>query len=311
VNVNVTGIVDITGEKDGLASAIRSQVGMGTVGNGGTVTVAARRLNILNGAEATVSNLGRGDAGNLKVTTDLINLNNQGKLTAESVTGRGGDIGLQATDLLVLRRNSLISAISGVPGNDGRDGNINVDTKYLIAVPSENSDIVATGFGRSPGSNIQVNAQGIFGTRFRGQQTSESDIVATGTVTLNVPNVNPSQGLVQLPTFLVNVPRLIASSCSAFGKKGSEFIVTGRGGLPLGPDDFLGNDVVWSDTRLTALPVSSSPRVTPSVGKTSSGVAIVPATGWVFDEKKGEVTLIASSSSSSGVGSNPVKCVVP
>ena len=69
--------------------------------------------------------------------------------------------------------------------------------------------------------------------------------------------------------------------------------------------------MVWSDTRLTALPVSPSPRVTPSVRKTSSGVAIVPATGWVFDKKKGEVTLIASNATSSGVGSNQVKCAVP
>jgi hypothetical protein len=68
---------------------------------------------------------------------------------------------------------------------------------------------------------------------------------------------------------------------------------------------------VWSDTRLTVLPVEPNSRVKPSVRKTSSGVAIVPATGWVFDEKKGEVTLIASSSSSSGVGSNQVKCIVP
>ncbi|MBW4450984.1 MAG: hypothetical protein KME38_30245 [Spirirestis rafaelensis WJT71-NPBG6] len=146
-----------------FASGLTSAVEQGAVGNGGNITLLTNgRLMVLDGAEATVSNLGRGDAGNLKVTADSINLNNQGRLTAESVTGRGGDIRLQATDLFVLRRNSLISAISGVPGNDGRDGNINVETKYLIAVPSENSDIVATGFGRSPGSNIQVNAQGIF-----------------------------------------------------------------------------------------------------------------------------------------------------
>jgi large exoprotein involved in heme utilization and adhesion len=130
-------------------------------------------------------------------------------------------------------------------------------------------------------------------------------------VTLNVPDVDPSQGLVQLPTLVVNVPRLIASSCSAFGKGGSEFTVTGRGGLPDSPDDFLSSYVVWSDTRLTALPVSPSPRITPLVRKSAEGVAIVPATGWVFDKKKEEVTLIASNATSSGVGSNQVKCAVP
>jgi large exoprotein involved in heme utilization and adhesion len=103
----------------------------------------------------------------------------------------------------------------------------------------------------------------------------------------------------------------VAQSCSAFGKGGSQFTVTGRGGLPPSPDDPLTSDVVWSDTRLTTFAVSPSPRVQPSVRKTAEVVAIIPATGWVFDEKKGEVTLIASNVTSSGVGSNQVKCVVP
>jgi large exoprotein involved in heme utilization and adhesion len=45
--------------------------------------------------------------------------------------------------------------------------------------------------------------------------------------------------------------------------RGSTFIVTGRSGLPLTPDDPLSNDVLWSDTRLTTLPALANPRVTP------------------------------------------------
>jgi large exoprotein involved in heme utilization and adhesion len=113
------------------------------------------------------------------------------------------------------------------------------------------------------------------------------------------------------PTNVVNTSELVTQSCSVFDKEGSKFIVTGRGGLPLSPDDFLSSDVVWSDTRLTALPVEPNSRVTPSVRKTADGVAIIPATGWVFNEKTGEVTLIAANSSSEGVGSNQVNCIVP
>ncbi|MBD0261725.1 MAG: S-layer family protein, partial [Tolypothrix sp. Co-bin9] len=150
------------------------------------------------------------------------------------------------------------------------------------------------------------------------QTTPQSDITASstggginGVVDINTLEIDPSRGFIDLPTNVVNTSRLVAQSCSAFGKGGSEFTVTGRGGLPDSPDDFLSSDVVWSDTRLTALPVSRSPGVTRSLRKTSSGVAIVPATGWVFDEKKGEVTLIASNGNFESVGSNQVKCIVP
>ena len=48
-----------------------------------------------------------GNAGDLEVIADFIRLDNQGKFLAESVTGRGGNIQLQAEDLLLLRRGSL------------------------------------------------------------------------------------------------------------------------------------------------------------------------------------------------------------
>jgi large exoprotein involved in heme utilization and adhesion len=187
----------------------------------------------------------------------------------------------------------------------------------LLLCHKRNSDITANAFSGN-GGTVTINAQGIFGIQPRQQPTPQSDITASstggginGVVDINTLEIDPSRGFIDLPTNVVNTSRLVAQSCSAFGKGGSEFTVTGRGGLPDSPDDFLSSDVVWSDTRLTRYLFQPNSRVTPSVRKTSSGVAIVPATGWVFDEKKGEVTLIASSSSSSGVGSNQVKCVVP
>jgi hypothetical protein len=63
VNVNVTGVVDITGEKDGFASGIRSQVGMGTVGNGGNITIDSGSFSLRDGASLNTSNSGQGMLG--------------------------------------------------------------------------------------------------------------------------------------------------------------------------------------------------------------------------------------------------------
>jgi filamentous hemagglutinin family protein len=351
VNVKVTGAVDIAGEKNGFESAIASVVETGTEGNGGYITIDSGSFSLRDGARLNAETLGQGNAGTIKVnaadfftisgkgsnfnsglfvnsqsptgtagnifvTSPRVTLDNGGRLNAESASGNGGDINLQ-TDLLLLRRESQISTNAGTAPAGGNGGNINIDAGFIVAVPQENSDITANAFSGN-GGNVTINAQGIFGIQSRQQLTPQSDITASstggginGAVDINTLEIDPSRGFINLPTNVVNTPSLVAQSCSAFGKKGSEFIVTGRGGLPPSPDDFLSSDVVWSDTRLTALPVSPSPRVTPSGSKTADGVAIIPATGWVFDEKTGEVTLIAANESSSGVGSNQVKCIVP
>jgi large exoprotein involved in heme utilization and adhesion len=82
----------------------------------------------------------------------------------------------------------------------------------------------------------------IFGIEPRSERTSESDITASsdlgvdGVVEINRPEAEPSSGLVNLPTELVDVSRLIAQGCAAGGgnvaRESSQFVATGRGGLP-------------------------------------------------------------------------------
>jgi large exoprotein involved in heme utilization and adhesion len=289
-------------------------------GNGGDLKIETRQLNVRDGAQVSVSSQGSGDAGNLDVATRSITLDNQAALTAESALGKGGNIQLRAGDLLLLGRNSLMSAVSGNAGSNGRDGNINIDTKFLVAVPLENSDIIATGFGRTAGSNMQLKTQSIFGTQLRQQQTEESDIVASGGVTFSgIVNVDPRLGTVELPNVLADTLNIIDTSCAAFaGGKGSQFTVTGRGGLPPNPYEPLSTDVVWSDTRTSAIaqravasPIATQQqaRKTPAAKPPSKAevVEIVPATGWVFNGK-GQVTLISHASNANALRSTPSSC---
>jgi filamentous hemagglutinin family protein len=274
---------------NGLASGAFSSVEPGAVGNGGNLRIFARRFDVNNGAQATVSNLGVGNAGNLEVRASDIGLFNQGKLTAESVLGKGGNINLQADNLLRLRRNSLVSAISGTPGSAGQDGNITINTTFLVAPPSENSDIVATGFDRSVGSNVQVNAQGVFGIKFREKLTPESDIVATGIVTLITLETDPSRGLVELPETVQDSRQQVAQNpCQQGGK--NEFVVTGRGGLPPSPNQTLNSDNTRVDLVEPVAMRSGGTKKNTSVS--SATKPIVPAQGWVLNDK-GEVVLTA------------------
>ena len=184
-----------------------------------------------------------------------------------------------------------MSATSGIPGVNGLDGNINIDTKFLVAVPKENSDIVATGFGRSPGSNIQINAQRIFGTQSRQQLSLESDIVATGQVRLNTLALEPDSGSINLPS--VPVDPSVAQGCYSPKSAQSSFVITGRGGLPPNPKETLTLDAVQVDWVTLKPEVEQNSKTNIAPNPTSPApTPIVEATGWAFGPK-GEVLLTA------------------
>ena len=315
INLKTQNAVFSGNDISGLSSGVFSAVEEKAVGNAGTIGITTNELTLKSGAQLVASSFGEGNAGTITIqATDkfLVNgINSNGLPTgvfAESRTGQGGNIQLNIENLLILRYQGLISATSGVAGNNGLDGNINIDTKFLVAVPSENSDIIANGFGRTPGSNIQVNAQGIFGTQFRKQQTLESDIVATGKVTLNTPYVDPNQGLSELPTTPVDTK--LAQGCYSPGYAQNRFVIAGRGGLPPNPKDILTPDAVQIDwvslkprnNNRSLPPVTSKPTI-------STPKRIVEATGATLNAF-GQIVLSANSSTATPHTSrqNPIQC---
>ncbi|MGH2412417.1 MAG: hypothetical protein ACRDEA_01710 [Microcystaceae cyanobacterium] len=109
-------------------------------GNSGDVTINTGRLSVTNGARVSVTNDGSGNAGRLRIKADSIVLDNQGGITASTVSGEGGNIELRVGDILLLRHNSLISSQAGGTGNGG---NIDIDADWIVAVPDKNSNIIA------------------------------------------------------------------------------------------------------------------------------------------------------------------------
>jgi large exoprotein involved in heme utilization and adhesion len=227
VTIQATDSVSVT--KDSAVGANSEGAG-----NPGDVRITTGRLNVTDRSRVSVSNLESATGGELDITAGSILLNNQGQLTAETNSGEGGNIRLKVQNLLLMRRNSSIS--TEARGN-GNSGNININTQFLVAIPSENSDIIASAV---KGGNIDIKAEGIFGTQFRESLTPESDITATGTVTLNTPEVDIQSSLNQLNANFVNPEQAIASSCLARRNKlAGSFTVTGTGGLPLNPYETL------------------------------------------------------------------------
>ncbi|MEH2261008.1 hypothetical protein [Nostoc sp.] len=82
-----------------------------------------------------------GIAGDIEVTSPTITLDNKGRFIAESFSGNGGNINLQARDLLLLRHGSQISTSVGIDKKGGNSGNVNINSKFIVAIPKENSKI--------------------------------------------------------------------------------------------------------------------------------------------------------------------------
>ena len=292
------------------------------VGVAGDLQITTGQLIVRDGAQVTVTSTGVGIAGSSIVKADSIRLDNNATISADT-SGGGGNINLSSDDL-ILRRGSSIS--TNARGRNITGGNITIDTDNLVAVPKEDSDISANA-EESFGGRVIVNAQGIFGTQFRPQDTPLSDITASselgpqfnGVVQLNTPDIDPSRGLANLPTEVVDASNQIAQTCAAGGRaaKKNEFIVTGRRGMPSNPYEPLSNDEALADVHPPSGFNSSrnskpeAARVVTSKPATGNPqVPIVEAQGWVIDDK-GQVVLTATASTATPHNSLPASATCP
>ena len=276
------------------SSGLFAQASSGSTGNAGNLTINTRELFVRFGARVFVQSLGTGTAGNLKVNARSIRLNN-GTLSANTPSNstnpnlEQATITLNSKDLILINGSQITT---NATGNNVIGGNIDIDTDVLATIQRSNISANSVDFR---GGQVIINTQGLF-------RSPDSTITATGvnsqsngTVQISNPEVDPSRGLVALPTVTENTPKLVSSSCAAFADVGgSNFTVTGRSGLPPSPSEPLTSDVVWTDTRLPVTTVQQYQRKTHAAKPKSQSqpIAIVPATGWVFNGK-GEIILTA------------------
>ncbi|OYD95739.1 hypothetical protein CDG76_12470 [Nostoc sp. 'Peltigera membranacea cyanobiont' 210A] len=310
LRIHASKSVEVVGKSPNgnFNSQISAAVKPEGTGSGGSLKIETEQMIVRDGGEVTVSSTGAGTAGDLEIQARSLSLDNQGAIAAITRSGNGGNITLKLQELLLLRNHSQISTTAGSSEFGGNGGNLIINSPFIVAVPKENSDITANAF-TGTGGRVDITTNGIFGILPQKRPTENSDITASselgvsGEVTINSPDTDPSRGLTQLPSNLVDVSQQIAQGCTSRGRQtASRFIATGRGGLPQSPNEPLrGRAVItgWVDlpAQATAIADKSS-----TASMTKSTEPIVEAQGWIVDGN-GNIMLVAQSPQSSFIPS--------
>ncbi|NET09861.1 MAG: S-layer family protein, partial [Symploca sp. SIO2B6] len=254
---------------------------------------------------------GTGEAGDIQISSQRLSLGAESQILSQTESGNGGnmtiDLNPNLGGLLLLGSGSSISTTAGTQQQGGNGGNITLNARFINAMAQANSDITANAF-RGRGGNITITTDGLFGLTPRPQPTPLSDITATstlgidGTITITTPDVDPSQGLIELPGSPLTLPP-INSLCDAPIAGGSEFFLIGQGGIPPSPTDLLHSSSPWEDWYITEpQPITSStpelraasrsqPEIDADHLREPAEVQITEARGWVTTDE-GQVQLV-------------------
>lgn len=230
------------------------------------------------------------------MVADNLTLDRNNQISGSTVSGTGGIVNLQIAEDLVLRSGNVISAQAF---GDADGGNLTIDSQLIIAFAS-NNDIIASA-DRGNGGNININAESLLGIAQRPLNPFTNDINASsefglqGNIAIDNPAVDPTTGLINLAASVGDATDQISQNPCQQGV-GSQFIVTGKGGLPPSPDSLNSSEVQVGLVE----PLSGQGDLeTGGLGDKGTWGEItateaIPAMGWVFNDR-GEVTLIAHS----------------
>ena len=315
INLEVFDRIDLSGQDSGLLASTAPS----SSGNGGSIIIDPPLVLIRDQARIGVDSQGSGSAGRIELQAETLVLENNALISAATTSGQGGDIRLTVTELLQLQNGSQITATAGQEGGNGDGGNITLPAQFIIADINGNNQISANAFSGT-GGNISINTAGIFGFQLGSVPSSSNNITASselgleGMVSINNPEIDPAQGLVNFPVAITDPTRLVSQTCSNYtelvdNQKNfrSQFIITERGGLSINPKSLLSNNAV-SSTWVIPEPLTHKSRSANQIRDLSDKrfdkyLEVTEAQKWEID-LKGQLTLVAKSSVRTSLASN-------
>ncbi len=196
-------------------------------GDSGSINIKTKELSVSNQGVINVINEGIGNAGDINIEADNLELDG-GNISATTLTGKGGNINLTSKNLF-LTNQSNISATAGGPG-DG--GNITINTDSLVL---DNSQISADAF-QGNGGNILINTE-VFLVDHDSVITATSELGIDGVVEINSPERNLESIIKPVKAEIIDLdPHIMQRCLNAKGEKA--LFVMKVSGNPLFIEDY-------------------------------------------------------------------------
>ncbi|MDJ0616777.1 MAG: filamentous hemagglutinin N-terminal domain-containing protein [Calothrix sp. MO_192.B10] len=216
----------------------------------GDIEVTTPFLDIKNGGQINARAFRNGNAGNININVDnLLNMKT-GDISTVSTQSSGGNIQVKAGNIRLFEDSDITTFVRA---GTGSGGNINLTANTILAL--EDSDIFSFS-GNGKGGDITFNTAGFFSqplfrptppttdanALFALDGNSRVDVNASGAVSgaiTGVPNITfIEESLTDLPNNQIDPNTLIANSCiNRTANQNSTFFITGKGGIPIRPDD--------------------------------------------------------------------------
>lgn len=269
-------------------------------GNGGNADIITNQLTLRGDAQLFVGALlGAGTGGNLKLQATDIYFDRSGYSgnlstginisTGPGTQGDAGTLDLQTQRLTLLNGAQVFGGTVG----SGNGGLVKIQADDII-ISGTGTDRVFDGIvSNGNGGNISIVAQALLGLEVRNSLTPENDITASsqtgvdGIVQIKTPDLDPSQGTVELPSDLTDPSHQISTGCLIAAD--NSLTLSGRGGLPENPAN-LNSVNPWEDLH----PLETEPAVRASTLPTLSANETLIEASDVMVNSNGQVEFVAS-----------------
>ncbi|MDJ0616787.1 MAG: filamentous hemagglutinin N-terminal domain-containing protein [Calothrix sp. MO_192.B10] len=238
VIINARNFVTFIGNNTSIRTLTRGK------GDAGNLKLDTNRLIIKDGAFLAAQSQGIGKAGDIEVNLGNNLLVENGEITTTSEQSSGGAINIAAKNIRLFDNGDISTNVfSGA----GRGGDITLIANTILALGD--SDILS--FARDGrGGDIRFNTEGFFtSSQFlpassvnNPDKNDRVDVNASGAISGNItgiPDTNFIQNsLTDLPNNQIDPNTLIANSCiNRTGNQNNTFFITGKGGIPIRPND--------------------------------------------------------------------------
>jgi large exoprotein involved in heme utilization and adhesion len=221
---------------------------------GGDVTIVAESLSLMDKGAIIAESFGTGEAGNIFISLTDTFQSDGGLVTTEALSSDGGNITINAVNMLDLLDSSITTSVGS---GAGAGGNINIDPRFVIV---QNSSIIANAFG-GPGGNINIVA-GLFLIDPSSVISASSSLGIDGIINVDSPVADVTSGVTELPAEELDASTLVQAPCTARATGGTSSLTSaGRSGLPMSPDGYLSSPGFELDMNASATRDSTRTKV--------------------------------------------------